>query len=123
MRGGIPVLLEEVDDVRRGIEGLIGGLSNAVKEELEPGFPSTALAHLLQEPVIVGAARFEIEAQVEERRAQHAVHAKVQRHEEMADAPVAVKERVDRLELDVKEPGFDEGWQLRLVLMQVSSLK
>jgi hypothetical protein len=45
------------------------------------------------------------------------VNAKVEGHEEPADTPVAIEERVDCFELHVKKPGLDQGRQPRLVLV------
>jgi hypothetical protein len=67
------------------------------------------LPHLLEQPVVIGAMRFEIEAEVEERLPQHAVGAKIECRQQAANAAITVKERMDRLKLDVEQPGFDQG--------------
>ena len=66
-RDPLPVLLEQRDDAGGGVERLVGGLGDAIEEEFEPGFPGSVLADLLEQPVIVGAMRLEIEAEVEQR--------------------------------------------------------
>jgi hypothetical protein len=50
--------LEEGGNLPSSIECLARRLGHADKEELQPGFPSTSLAHLLQKPIAVGVMRF-----------------------------------------------------------------
>src|SRR6185437_5674135 len=104
----LPVFLEQADDPCCSIKRLVCCLRHAVEEELEPGFPSTAFTHLLQEPVVVPPVRLEVETQVEERRVQDPMHLEKQGDEQPANAAVAVKKRVDRLELDMKKSGLDQ---------------
>jgi len=90
-RNPFAVALEEVDDARRSIEGLIGRLRYAVKKELEPGFPGATFAHFLEQTIVVDAVRLQIEAKVEQRFAQHAMHAEIQNDQEAANAPIAIE--------------------------------
>lgn len=64
----LAILLEESDDSCGGIKGLIGGLGDAIKKEFKPRFPGTTLAHFLEEPIVIGAVRLEVKAQVKQRR-------------------------------------------------------
>src|SRR5690606_21933187 len=80
-------------------------------------FPSAPLAHLLQKAIVVGPVRLQIEAEVQEWPPQGSMDAKVQRHQQAPDAAITVEERMDRLELHVKQPGLDEGRKPRLIFM------
>jgi hypothetical protein len=64
-RDSLPVLLEQRHDATSGIERLVRRLGDSIEEELEPGLPSPALANLLQQAVVVGPMRLEVEAEVE----------------------------------------------------------
>ena len=102
------ILREKIGDPHRRIEGLIRRLGDAVEEEFEPRLPGAILADFLQQAIIVGAARFQIEAEIEKRIAQHAIGAKEERHQKTAHAAIAVEEGMDRLELDMEQTRFDQ---------------
>ncbi len=55
---------------------------------------------------------------MEDRLPKHARGAQQERDQQPTQAAVAVEERVDRLELDVDETGFDEQREVRPLLMQ-----
>ncbi len=116
-RNPLSVFLEQIDNPGGGLERLIGRVRNTGKEEIEPGFPCPVLAHLLKQAVIVGAMRFQIQAQIEERLAQHTVDAQVQRYQQATDPAVSIQERVDGLELDMQQPGLDQCGQTRAILV------
>ncbi len=59
------ILREKISDPHRRIEGLIRRLRDAVEEEFEPCLPGAILADFLQQAVIVSAARFQIEAELD----------------------------------------------------------
>ena len=58
-----------------------------------------------------------MEAEIEKGLLQHPLGAEIERDQKAADAPVAVEERMDRLELDVEQPRLDERRQSRLVFV------
>ena len=62
--------------------------------------------------VVAVAVALEVQAQIEERPAEYALGAQQQSDEEPSDSSVAVEERVDRLELGVRERRLHEhgGW-------------
>ena len=84
------ILLEQGDDACRRLERLVGGGRHAVQEELQPGLPRAALPHLLQQTVVILAMRFQIEAEIQQRLAQHVIGAQVQRDQQAPGTAVAV---------------------------------
>ena len=116
-RNALSILREKIGDPHRRVEGLIRGFGDAVEEEFEPRLPGAVLADFLQQAVIVGAMRLQIETEIEKRVAQHAIGAKEERHQKTANAAVAVEEGMDRLELDMEQTGFDQRRQARLRFM------
>src|SRR5205085_6434799 len=86
-----------------GVRGLGGCVDYAGKEEIEPALPIAGLAHGLQALVVRAPVRLEVEAEVQQRLAHHLALAQKKRDQQPAEAAVAVEERVDRLELHVRE--------------------
>ena len=94
---------EELQDGARGGDGVAGGDDHAAQEEGEPGFPVPVFAHVLQ-PVVVGlVVLFEIQAEVQQRLAQHAALTQQKGDQQAAESAVAVEERVNRLELHMRK--------------------
>ena len=116
-RDALAIFLEQIDNPRGGVERLVCCLGHPGQEEIEPSFPMAVLTHFLEQPVVVSAMRFEKQAEIEERLLQHAVDTKIERDQQPADTAIAVKKRVYGLELDVQQPGLDEGRKARLVLV------
>ncbi len=87
---------------RRG-HGAIGGDAHAFEEEVEPRLPVALAAHAVEQVVVGRAVPLQVEAEVEERLVQYRRATEHQRDEQPADATVAVEERVDGLELHVRE--------------------
>lgn len=70
---------KQCHDAQRALVRIIGGGSNARQEKFQPGLPRAALTHLLQQPVIVGPVRLQIQAQVQQRFPQHLLFGQEQR--------------------------------------------
>ena len=117
--GGDPfaVGFEQFNDPHRGVERLVGGLRDAIEKKLKPSLPGAVFANLLQQAIVVGAMGLQIEAEIEERLPQDVVDAQIQRHQEAADAAVAVQERMQGLELNMEQARLDQGRQARGVLV------
>lgn len=67
----LAVLLEQINDAGRGLEGLVRRFGNPGEEEIKPGLPVAMLAHFLEQTIVVCPACLQIEAEVEQRLAQH----------------------------------------------------
>ena len=104
----LTVALEQIHDAGCRIESLIGGFSHTIKEKFKPSFPCALLADFLQKAVIVGTMRLEIEAEIEERLMQDILNAEIERHQQTANAAIAVQEGMDGLELHVEEASLDQ---------------
>ena len=61
---------------------------------------------------------FEVQAQVQQWLRQHIVGAEEQGDQQPADAPVAIQERMDCLELHVRQRGLDQQRRLHRVVVQ-----
>ena len=109
---------EEHDQPPGGADGAVGRLVDAAQEELEPGLPVAVVPHGVEQPVVLGPVLLEVEAQVEQRLAEHAGVAEEQRDQQPPDAAVAVEEGVDGLELHVRERRLDEHRQVVAVVVQ-----
>ena len=77
---------------------------HSFEEEGEPCFPVAGAANLVKHLVVDIAILFEVQAQIQERLAQHAGVAQQQRYEQPPHAPVAVEEGMNGLELHVRNP-------------------
>lgn len=69
------------------------------EEEEQPGVDVPALTHTLEESVVVGSMLLEVARQVEQGVSQAAPPDQLQVDQQAADPPVAIQERMDRLEL------------------------
>ena len=99
----VAIRLEELRQLLGGCNGLQRGLANADDEEPEPALPVAVGSDSLEKVVVRGAVRLEVEAEVKQRLAQHALCNQDQRHEQATQTTVAVEERVNRFELDVSQ--------------------
>lgn len=102
------VLLKEGEQAVRGVHCAGSGLLDAFEKEIQPRFPVAGVAHGVELAVVLGAVLFEIQREVQERLAQHAVVMQDQGDEEPSHAPVAIQKRVDGFELHVRERRLDE---------------
>ena len=106
------VCVELGDQLPGRLGGLVRCLGHAIQEEREPALPRSRLLHGLQQLVVQAAVLLQVKAEIEHRRTQDALLAQQQqRDQQSAKPPVAVEERVDRLELDVDQAGLDQGGQ------------
>src|SRR6266498_5290977 len=110
--------LSQLDDLPRAQDRLGRDLLDAAEEEPEPRLPVSVDPYGLQAVVVLGAVLLEEPAQVQERQREHLPLTEQERHEQPSDAPVAVEERVDRLELRVGEPGVHERRE-RLIVQEL----
>src|SRR5438270_4751604 len=87
--------------------GRIGGrtadLTHPPEKKLQPGFPMPGIADGHKPVVILGPMEFEIMAQIQQWKFQNATLTQQKRNQQPSDAPVAVQERVNRLELGVSQ--------------------
>jgi len=73
----------------------------------QPRLPVAGAAHLIELPVILIPMLFEMQAQIQQRLPQHAGILQDQRDHQPAHTAVAVEERVDGLELQMRQRGGD----------------
>src|SRR5262245_48289643 len=92
------------------------------QKEIQPGLPISFGPDQIEQAIVLWPVLFEIEAQVEQRFRQHAAVMQHEGNQQAADAAVAVKKRVKRLELHVRERRFDQSW-IRGMLVMNESLK
>src|SRR5215208_67307 len=106
------VLLAKVPQSSRATGSILGLTRDACKKVNDPLLPFAPLARGEQSRVVLGAMPLEIGAEVEQWSAEQAPLAEQQRDEQSPDAPIAVEERMDCLELVVQhgEPDERRGW-------------
>src|SRR6476619_2576975 len=97
--------------------------SDATQKELEPSFPVTRVAHGLQPFVVRLAMGLEVVRQVEHRLSEYTTFTEEKRHQQPADAAVAVKEGVNGLELRVGQPDLDEKRDVVLFMQEGFELR
>src|SRR4051794_12685463 len=102
------VPLDELPDLTRCVGGGAGHRNDAFEEEGKPFLPSAVRPDSLQVVVVRVTMLLEVQAQVEQRLLEDLLRTQQQRDEQAADAAVAVKERMDRLELHVSERRLDQ---------------
>ncbi len=87
-------------------------VDDATQEEREPGLPSAQIPNGLEVVVVLLAVPLEVVREVKDRLVQDASFREEERDQQTADAPVAVEERVDRLELHMCQSDLDERRQV-----------
>src|SRR5271165_4583055 len=92
------IVAEQPQKTLRRLDALPRGFGHTAQEEIKPRFPFAALAHSLQVLIVGRAVLFEEQAEIQQRLAQHALLAHEKGNQQAAEAAVAVKKRVDRLE-------------------------
>ncbi len=103
------IAVEQPYNLIGSLKGLFRCFGNPLEKKLEPRFPGAVFADFLQQAVIIGPTRFEIEAEVKKGLSKYAGGAKEQRDQEPTEAAIAVQERMDGFKLYVKEPRLDQG--------------
>jgi len=111
--------LVEVDEPAGVFQCFASGVAHAGEEVGDPAVPVTCGADVEEMAVIVVAVSLKIRGKVEQRLRKQAGVAEIKGDEKPTDATVAVKKRVDGLELIVEEGDFDE-MGLGGVTMQVA---
>ena len=71
----VAILVRQVEKLLRRFHRLGGGDDDRLGKEIEPGFPVTGQAHVVEQFVIILAVRLEVEAEVEHRLPQHLLFA------------------------------------------------
>jgi hypothetical protein len=112
------ISLEHCHQFARRVGGLFGGFRDTSQEELHPRFPATRETHFLQQTVIIVSPAFEEQAEIQNGLTQHARVTQQQRDQETSKAPIAIKERMDRLELHMGEPSTYKRRHRRIIRMQ-----
>jgi hypothetical protein len=98
------MLLAKQQDPARRFGGLPADLSDTSQEELEPTLPVACLADRLEPVVVRLSMSLEIVREIQHRLVQRSSLAHEKRDQEPAHAAVAIEERMDHLELSVREP-------------------
>src|SRR5690606_1273734 len=106
------IRLNEPEKLARGCDRLLRDRRDALEEVSDPPFPIACRAHAIEAAVVFRPMAFEVEAEIEEGLREESPILEEERHQEPSDAPVAIEERVNRLELHVKEARSDERRQI-----------
>ncbi len=110
------VLLPQVKDMSGRIGGLRTDFNNAAQEKNKPLLPASIVADRLQFVIVLLPVFLEEMGQVQNGFLQHFALAKQKGNEQPSDAAVAVKKRVDGLELCMRETNFDQKRQIILAV-------
>ncbi len=92
-----------------GVRGLFCRESNPLQKECYRGFPLSLLPYALEQLIVVSPVRLEVETEIQQRLSHRSFVDQYQRNQEPAGAPIAIQERMDRLELNVREGCLHEG--------------
>src|SRR5215211_4717402 len=106
------MLLPQDEDPTRSLRRLVAHLSDTPEKEREPSLPISAVAHGLQAVVILLAVLLEEVRQVEHRLVQRPVFGEEECDQQSPDAAVPVEERVDCLELRMRETDLHQERQI-----------
>ncbi len=104
-----------LDEANGSLLGVAGLASCASEEERQPGHEVTVLAGDQQVVVVLAAVLLEVRREVEERLGQRVAEHEHQGDEQTPDPAVAVEERVDDLELVVRDRELHEQGQVSFV--------
>ncbi len=91
----IPIRLKEIVEPRGRLKCLLSRHGNSLEKEHGPGFPVTIFPDLVEKIVVKIPVRFEEQAQVKQRLPERPFRAKQQGNQEMSDATIPAKERVN----------------------------
>src|SRR5688572_14431732 len=80
-------------------DGFSGGLLDRCEHVENPLFPHTAVAHTLQQPIVVGFGAHNVPAQIEHGNVEQPLLHEVEDVDDSAGAPIAIIEWMDALEL------------------------
>src|SRR5215469_1926463 len=95
-------ITQSVDSVG-GVRSFSSNRGHPLEEERQPSAPVARDARLLEQPIVRVAVALEEQRQVQERIMEEPFLRQPEGDEEPAEAPVTVEERVDRLELRMRE--------------------
>jgi hypothetical protein len=113
------VAVDDLDEPTRGVGRGGRHVDHALEEEPHPLLPLAVRAHALQALVVLVPVALEVQAQVEQRPRQYAcLRAEQERDEQAAEAAVTVEERMDRLELRVRQRRLQEDRRLRRLIVE-----
>ena len=115
-------LVLQLDQADRALLGVASLLTDTTKEEGDPWHEVAALAGDQQVVVVLAAVLLEERGEVQQRPGQRVAQHEHQRDHQSSDATVAVEERMDHLELVVRDRQLHEQWEVGLVeeLLQVA---
>ena len=114
-----PMLFAQQQDSPCGFSGLRAHFSDATQKELEPSLSQSPESRTACSRSVVRLAMgFEVVRQVEHRLSEHTPLTEEKRHQQPADAAVAVKEGVNGLELRVGQPDLDEKRDVVLFMQE-----
>jgi hypothetical protein len=109
--GAAYVFLEKIGEPAGGFDCPMGCCFHAFQKEIHPGFPVAGGADAVEQVVIHRAVRFQVEGKIEQRLCKQATVVQEQGDEEAAEAAIAIKKRVNGLELHMGQRGFDQHGQ------------
>ncbi|MFN8422077.1 MAG: hypothetical protein U0470_01375 [Anaerolineae bacterium] len=89
LNGGA-ILVEQCDQASRRCDSAFGGVLHALEEVVDPCLPVTVLPNGVEQAIVFGPVRLEMEAEVEEGFTDDAGLTEEQRDEQTPDAPVSV---------------------------------
>ena len=98
--------------------GLARNITHTGQEEFQPCFPAAMFTDFLEQPVIGGSVRLQIEAEIEKRFFENTLFAKVKCNQEPAETAIAVEKGMHRLELNMRKARLDDRGQAAVLLME-----
>lgn len=118
-RGALPVVLSELEDALGPVDGVDRLRSHSLQEQGEPGLDVARLSRRLERLVVALPIPFEVRAQVQQRGRQPAACAQEEDDGQATQAPVAIEEGVEGLELVVQQCALHEDGQLDIGVGEV----
>ena len=104
----LPVFVRLPKDCLRGAGRLLRCFRHPFEKEGDPRLPIAFLTNGLEQVVVDRAMRFKIKAEIEKRLFQRLLVDQQQGDKQAAYPAVAIKERVDRLELNMEQRGLNQ---------------
>gem|GEM_PF-5745129 len=106
----LPIFLEKINDLRGSLKCLIGSVGDACEEEVQPSFPVSVFANLLQQPIIFSPMGLQIEAEGREAAFAARRSCKDTGYKQAADTTITIEKRMDCFELHMQQASL---YQLR----------
>src|SRR3990172_12562306 len=107
-----------MQDLPCGFRCLVGDLTHAPQEELQPAFPIALIPDSHKAAVVFIAMSSQVMAQIQQRAAQKSALTKQECDQEPANTPVAVHEGMDCLKLSVHKARHDRDRKIDLGMQE-----